>query len=150
MGKKYIISESQYNFILEQETSSYKHPLDFLLNKTMNLYHDEANSRLFFKSKIYDRGQDYSSPIIDFLKVKTEAIGGPYYKLKFRCNYSTKLVDGMELYLSDVSGYKETQFIGLVYNKKLIDEINLKKLISCSKPSADYTSTNKPEPNNMV
>lgn len=147
MGKKYIITENQYKLMFEQGETNYK-PLDYLRGKTINLYYDESNSKIFlanmeiFNSFYYHVNRD------SFISIREKySITGPSYLVKFRCNYSTNLVDGLEVYESDYKGNKSGILIGVFFNKKLIDEINLKKIIKCTKPAADYSSVNNSELN---
>jgi len=156
MGKKYIISENQYNLLLEQNSK-----LNYLVGKKVNLYYDPANSRLAFTATV-ESSDTESLKIITYPVLKTSEQGGEQgfvTRIKFRCNYSTGLVDSIIVagYNFDIPDDRKRLYPNLynnpievkLYNKKLIDEVNLKKLVNCSKPKADYSSTN-PESNKMV
>ena len=128
----------------------------YLIGKTINLYSDSSNSRLLVTVKIVETtsGSLKLEPKFFFIPQDDEFIYAT--ALYPKCNYSTGLVDSLSLtgHDSDIPYEKKKSTEGqlffkkpakgmIVYNKKLIDEINLKKLFPCQKPKADYSSLNK-------
>jgi hypothetical protein len=154
MGKTYIISEQQRNMLLEQESK-----LNYLVGKKINLYYDSSNSRYTTQVKV--KSTDGRTIKIEPEVFEGEKTGQWWYITQMypECNYSTGLVDRLEVrgWESDLSFEEKNRFPFTIsqptktklYNKKLLDEINLKKLISCSRPKADYSSTRQ-QTNNKI
>jgi len=160
MGKKYIITESQekkIKLLIEQDNK-----FSYLVGKTINLYSDSSNSKFLVTVKIIETssGKLKLEPTFFLVPQNDEFL---YVTTLYpECNYSTGLVNSFSLhgYDSDIPYEEKKSAMGqvvfkkpakgtIVYNKKLIDEINLKKLVPCAKPKADYSSTN-PESTKMV